>query len=152
VEYRPCKRQGHCAALSRCPAPKDCTCAKVDMLEPEKCGPCNKCRRRAEVMCADRSSPHSKEQQRQAEIRAVHEASPSEDDPPITRSRPWLCLTSVAEMAGIQRADNAIAPVLCALTEERFLEPSDMTTMSADTRYYFRTRKELLIVDWVLYR
>jgi len=81
-------------------------------------------------MCVVRSSPHSKEQQRQAEIRAVHMASPCEDDPPITRSRPWLCLTSVAEMAELQRSDNAIAPVLCALTKERFLEPSVKATKS----------------------
>jgi len=33
VEYRPGKRQGHCDALSRCPAPKDYTCADVDMLD-----------------------------------------------------------------------------------------------------------------------
>jgi len=103
-------------------------------------------------MCSDRSSSPSKEQRRQAEIRAVHEASLSGDDPLITRSQPWLCFMSVAEMAEMHRADNAIAPVLSALTEELFLEPSDMTTMSAETRYYFQIREELLIIDGVLYR
>jgi len=52
----------------------------------------------------------------------------------------------------MQRADSAIAPVLSALTEERFPEPSNMTTLSAETRYYFRIREELFIVDGVLYR
>ena len=50
IEYRPGVKQGHCDALSRCKSPKDCSCADVDMSEPLKCGPCAKCKRRAELM------------------------------------------------------------------------------------------------------
>ena len=50
IEYRAGSQQGHCDALSRCPTPRDCTCANVDMSEPLKCGPCKKCQRRAETM------------------------------------------------------------------------------------------------------
>lgn len=50
IEYRAGSKQGHCDALSRCPTPRDCTCSEVDMSEPLKCGPCKKCRKRAQDM------------------------------------------------------------------------------------------------------
>jgi transposase InsO family protein/DNA-binding MarR family transcriptional regulator len=50
IEYRAGKKQAHCDALSRCESPRDCTCPEVDMDEPLKCGPCKKCRRRADQM------------------------------------------------------------------------------------------------------
>ena len=50
IEYRAGRKQPHCDGLSRCGNPKDCTCPEVDTSEPLKCGPCAKCRRRAEMM------------------------------------------------------------------------------------------------------
>ena len=50
IEYRPGVKQGQCDELSRCKSPKDCSCSEIDMNEPLKCGPCTKCRWRAELM------------------------------------------------------------------------------------------------------
>ncbi|KAH3868754.1 hypothetical protein DPMN_031906 [Dreissena polymorpha] len=50
IQYRQGNKQSHCDAHSRCPSPKECNCDDVDMTEALKCGPCRKCRRRAEFM------------------------------------------------------------------------------------------------------
>ena len=36
--------------MSRCKNPKDCECPNTDHLEYLKCGPCNKCAKRAQDM------------------------------------------------------------------------------------------------------
>lgn len=51
VEYRKGQHHGNADGLSRCEDPRECHCHIVDMSEPLKCGPCAKCRRRAEIMC-----------------------------------------------------------------------------------------------------
>jgi hypothetical protein len=58
IQYRPGVKQGHCDALSRCELPRDCSCADVDTFEPLKCGPCKKCKKRAEEMVLT-FPPHS---------------------------------------------------------------------------------------------
>jgi transposase InsO family protein len=50
IEYRPGKRHGNADGLSRCPNPRDCQCSEEDNLEALKCGPCKKCRKRADDM------------------------------------------------------------------------------------------------------
>jgi len=75
------------------------------MLEPLQCGPCNKCRRQAEVMWSARSSPPNKEQRHQAEFRAVHEASQSEDDPRWSKCRNGQC-----NRAGTWRFNGRVFP------------------------------------------
>ena len=50
IQYRPGKKHGHCDALSRCESPQDCDCPEFDMDEPLKCGPCKKCKKRADEM------------------------------------------------------------------------------------------------------
>lgn len=47
--------------MSRCTNPKDCDCAETDNLEYLKCGPCQKCKRRAEVMASAMSQSLDKE-------------------------------------------------------------------------------------------
>ncbi|KAH3840322.1 hypothetical protein DPMN_113769 [Dreissena polymorpha] len=86
IEYRPGSKQTNCDALSRCAIPKDCECADVDMTESLKCGPCRKCRRRAELMvpkttnssiCMLGPSPELKEGDSQVDSRkwAINEDS-----------------------------------------------------------------------------
>lgn len=58
TEYRPSKKMGHCDALSRCSTPRECTCCNVDMSEPLKCGPCQKCKQRAELMALQYRVPN----------------------------------------------------------------------------------------------
>jgi len=50
IEYRPGKKHGNADGMSRYPNPKDCHCADDDQLGSLKCGPCKKCRKRAEEM------------------------------------------------------------------------------------------------------
>ena len=50
MEYRPGKAHGNADGLSRCPNPRDCQCPDEDNLENLKCGPCTKCKKRAEEM------------------------------------------------------------------------------------------------------
>ena len=53
IEYRPGKKHGNADAMSRCPVPLDCQCPDALDIENLRCGPCTKCRKRAEVMCSD---------------------------------------------------------------------------------------------------
>ena len=50
VEYRKGTLHGNADAMSRCRNPKDCSCSDIDTEESLKCGPCNKCLKRAEQM------------------------------------------------------------------------------------------------------
>ena len=50
VEYRPGKKQAHCDALSRCEDPRSFDCPFQSTEEPLKCGPCEKCQKRAQEM------------------------------------------------------------------------------------------------------
>jgi hypothetical protein len=53
VEYRPGHKQSHCDALSRCVDPRSCSCPDFNTLEPLKCLPCKKCKKRAQDMLLD---------------------------------------------------------------------------------------------------
>ena len=48
--YRPGNKHGNVDAMSRCPDPQECICDEVDSLENLRCGPCHKCKKRAESM------------------------------------------------------------------------------------------------------
>ena len=60
VEYRPGKKHGNADGLSRCINPKDCQCSEQDNEEDLKCGPCNKCKRRASE--TENTNPRPNEQ------------------------------------------------------------------------------------------
>ncbi|KAH3808854.1 hypothetical protein DPMN_137213 [Dreissena polymorpha] len=58
--------------------PMDCTCHEVDMSEPLKCGPCNRCKRRADQM-----QHHGKgANEGQMEYAKTSSSGPSETRPP----------------------------------------------------------------------
>ena len=51
IENRPGAKHGNADAMSRrCPCPHDCKCPLLKDEEILKCGPCKKCKRRAELM------------------------------------------------------------------------------------------------------
>ena len=50
VEHRPGTRHGNADFMSRCPQPSDCECSDEDTFKMMKCGPCKKCRKRAQDM------------------------------------------------------------------------------------------------------
>ena len=53
IEYRPDKKHGNTDGMSRCPAPQNCDCPECANLSELKCGPLEKCLRRAELMMSD---------------------------------------------------------------------------------------------------
>ena len=57
VEYRPGKKHGNADAMSRCPCPQDCSCNEFDSVENLRCGPCKKCKRRAQDMASTWNLP-----------------------------------------------------------------------------------------------
>ena len=50
IEYRPGSKHANADALSHCPNPWDCQCPDLDNLEPLRCGPCIKCKKRTAEM------------------------------------------------------------------------------------------------------
>ena len=50
IEHRNGIKHGNADFMSRCPQPGDCECGNEDLWENLKCGPCNKCKKRAEDM------------------------------------------------------------------------------------------------------
>ena len=51
IEYRPGPKHGNADAMSRrCPYPHECRCPLLEDEEILKCGPCQKCKRRANLM------------------------------------------------------------------------------------------------------
>ena len=51
IEYRPGPKHGNADAMSRrCPYPHECRCPLLEDEEILKCGPCQKCERRANLM------------------------------------------------------------------------------------------------------
>ena len=54
IEYRPGHKHANADAMSRrCPRPHECRCPLLEDEEILKCGPCNKCKRRATLMDSD---------------------------------------------------------------------------------------------------
>ena len=50
IEYCRAEKHGNADSLTRCDNPWDCTCSDVDNLEPLKCGPCAKYKKRFQEM------------------------------------------------------------------------------------------------------
>ena len=51
IEYRPGPKHGNADAMSRrCPYPHECRCPLLEDEEILKCGPCQKCKRKANLM------------------------------------------------------------------------------------------------------
>ncbi len=50
IEYRAGKSHNNADAMSRCPNPRECECPEQDNFDDLRCGPCKKCRKRADDM------------------------------------------------------------------------------------------------------
>lgn len=166
IEYRPGKKQAHCDALSRCMNPRDCQCDEVDMFEPLKCGPCRKCRRRAEQMVAEqreicrtgtREDGLSKLQSEKA--RAVTTrlqglcTSPDNLSQQQTQgAEGWLWLCSAKEIATLQEKDPDIKPIMSALLSSQKPSSEQVTTYSPATRHYLVMWDNLHVERGVVYK
>ena len=163
IEYRPGKKHGHCDALSRCATPKDCTCSEVDMSEPLKCGPCQKCKRRSLLMQyqlkqCDGQEPKEDDEQCKAVVRVVRSPQPAKHEQASTSTsikvesggQCWLYDKTPAETAAEQSKDPDIAVILKAKREGIRPSKSDKDLMSQETRHYWILWEQLLIVIYVL--
>lgn len=153
IEYRAGKKQAHCDALSRCLNPRDCQCGEIDMSEPLKCGPCKKCRRRAELMVASdpryqsleniNDSPEGSEEHTE-NVRAVstrlqsqNAMVPSTSPEQTVKPSEWLWLCSAEQIVSMQENDIDIRPVLEALQRNEKPSSDQMMTCSPATRHYW---------------
>lgn len=142
IEYRPGKNQGHCDALSRCPMPMDCTCHEVDMSEPLKCGPCNRCKRRADQMQHQGKGAN----EGQVEYAKASSSGPSDTRPPSgetstapsTHRRPqWMAVMSSQEMARLQCEDPDIRPLYIMKRDGEIITHEEAQSGSPETRHYY---------------
>lgn len=168
IEYRPGTKQGHCDALSRCAAPRDCTCDEVDMSEPLKCGPCQKCVKRGKMMVLEwehfpASAPeiHGLDfsKTKEEEIRAVQEEpKPGTSKTPMrTLQNPvnqlcWLEFYTPDMMSTEQKEDPDLSRVIDGLEKSERPSNNELADKSPATRHYFLIWESLLLQEGVLYR
>ncbi|XP_045161051.2 uncharacterized protein LOC123525957 [Mercenaria mercenaria] len=173
IEYRPGKKQGHCDALSRCMTPHDCTYSEVDMSEPLKCGPCRKCKRRAETMMMDgpQTLYNSQVNGNDADVDASATSKETTDpvkavtaqgsEQPSTSRRPttennaktggcWIGGYTAGEICTMQRNDPNLGLILPALVNGIRPSVSDMFDKSAEARHYWILWGVLFIKEGML--
>lgn len=149
IEYRPGKKQGHCDALSRCTSPRDCSCSEVDMSEPLRCGPCGKCRRRAELMSFQlahepgdvRESPEETKDEYVGMIRATAKEQTLPQ---------WMESEDNQSIAKKQSEDVNIGRIHQAKIEERKPSCDDMSTESPESRHYWILWDNLFLENGIL--
>ena len=166
VVYRPGRKQGHCDALSRCISPRDCTCVEVDMFEPLKCGPCRKCRRRADIMnlCTqvhDNSEP-KEELEARKDLSSVKAVTASDSQQPCTSQgttvssnvrqdiNTWLEGYSAEVVHDTQLSDPDISLVMSAIKDETRPSVSEMLGRSPAARHYWIIWGSLFLQDGML--
>ena len=168
IEYRPGTKQGHCDALSRCEAPRDCNCDDVDMSEPLKCGPCQKCIKRGQAMLLewkDYPAPALENigpatgEAGEEDIRAVHEEpQPSTSKTPMPSSqnsviqKGWLDICTPEMMSAEQKKDPDLASVIDSLERSERPTNNELVDRSPATRHYVLVWESLSLQDGVLYR
>ena len=170
IEYRPGRKMGHCDALSRCETPTDCRCDEVDMSEPLKCGPCAKCRRRAEIMVAKTKSTgleeaHASQQDgmldvcsdlQQNVIRETSTAAAGSSQQGTsgfhaqTPIKTWLWIGTAEEVSSKQMKDADISPILEAKICNVRPSSSEVETASPATRHYWILWDTLVVQNGVL--
>ena len=158
IEYRPGVKQGHCDALSRCNNPKDCECSEVDTNEPLKCGPCKKCRKRADDMMLSNTSKRVDAEDKtvaaESKMLAIKAVEVVDGQEPSTSTRennskePVVRIGKDMRMAQLQ--DTDISPILNAKEENKKPSSREMQKASAATRHYWIYWDSLFMKDGVL--
>ncbi len=164
IEYRSGKKQGHCDALSRCPSPKECTCADIDMSEPLKCGPCKKCQRRAETMVLQPQTSDAPPAilsdtnmiQQTRSVTDNQQPGPSHEEsehqqPKISRSSSnWIGGRSALQIGTMQAKDSDISCILSAKLDSRKPSSETMVSCSPESRHYWVIWEALEVDNGVL--
>ena len=156
VEYRPGKQQPHCDALSRCENPRDCECNQVDMTEVIKCGPCRKCKRRAETMTLEKPNQDypATANNRQDVADTSEDIIREVDEPSTSRDAiDWRMsgLTTTAEdMRKSQLEDEDIRLILESREQNAKPLKEQIETGSPAMRHYYLLWDNLKVVGGVL--
>jgi hypothetical protein len=158
IEYRPGKKQPHCDALSRCESPRDCSCPEVDTSEPLKCGPCSKCKRRAENMLAVHSENNGGgtppcqvqgvENQAEGTIRVNKVSNQDQGE----SRRTWLEICSLEQLRKLQEEDHDVSVIVRAKVTQQKPSSEDMAEESPAARSYWVLWESLTLIDGVLCR
>ena len=176
IEYRPGRKQAHCDALSRCVDPRKCDCLNQDTEESLKCGPCNKCLKRAQEMAhrdlnKDIIATENEEvcKDMVEEIEPVVRSIVSEDDQiPGSSTQTedignrnqrekglaatWLSDKSLTELQNAQTNDTDIGPLLRAKTEGKRPTSQQMATKSPASRHYWILWDSLEVYNEILFK
>ena len=176
IEYRPGRKQAHCDTLSRCVDPRKCDCLNQETEESPKCGPCNKCLKRAQEMAhrdlnKDIIATENVEvcKDRVEEIEPVVRSIVSEDDQiPGSSTQTedignrnqrekelaatWLSDKSLTELQSAQTNDTDIGPLLRAKTEGKRPTSQQIVTKSPASRHYWILWNSLEVYNEVLFK
>lgn len=157
IEYRPGLKHGNSDALSRCPNPKDCECAEVDNMEPLRCGPCNKCKKRARDMQSTRvlviPQDDTKTDHRDHVISAVKTRKQTSDENNLNNfGTTWNHGHKLEELREMQENDGDLGPIIKWKRKDSRPNSTEMEKYSAATRHYWMIWESLKIKNGLLYK
>jgi hypothetical protein len=141
IEYMPGPRHGNADGLSRCPNPADCMCPEGDTLENLRCGPCDKCRKRAETV--ETTNPKG--------VRKVSTRK-REKPEPLPEGTAWMSKYSSASLHNLQMDDEHIGPIVRWMLNGHKPTKEETVKYSPTTRHYVCLWEQLRIADGVLYK
>lgn len=111
VEYRPGTKHPYADAMSRFRNLKECMNGDEDMLEPLKCGPCNKCKRKSEMMVGPQQETEANRDSQRS--RRTYKSEQSEHKSGnITPTYNNFGVYGTQELAQIQNQDLILREVL----------------------------------------
>jgi len=160
VEYRAGPKHGNADTMSRCFNPRDCDCPLTDNLEYLKCGPCKKCKKRAQDMFSSMSIPVSFTENI---LQTDQFDIPNEVDKVcVVKTRkqsaeesiwtPWNNGYSHKELHSIQKEDPDIGPIFkwkeCGSRPDRV----ELVEASPTLRHYWYLWDSLEITDELLFK
>lgn len=180
IEYRQGKKMGNADALSRCENPHDCECPDQDTMEPLKCGPCKKCKKREEDMVLTKSKMAAGSNEIQEPVKsgnpdeesintvyteiALVDKNAERDKSPINAIQSPESTSHTEEepsckkkpennvTARSQEEDENIGPIYKALREGMKPSSVDMMRSSPETRHYWILWDSLSLRDGVMYK
>ena len=135
--YRCNPQHTNADGLSRCPNPRDCTCQETDNMELLPCGPCDKCRKRAEQVPAELRKVNTR-----SETRTKH----------VPGATPWQHPYSAAQLKTFQLQDEDISPVLLWKSQGQKPPTAELTQHSPATRHYVALWDQLILDGDLLYK
>jgi len=145
IEYRPGNKHGNADTMSRCFNPQDCDCPKTDNLEYLKCGPCQKCQKRALDMASSLINNDSNVDN----LRSVKTRQQSSDENIWT---PWNGGYSRDELQSLQKNDPDIGPLYKWKESDTRPDKSKMVDKSPTLRHYWYLWDSIEIIEGLIFK